>query len=239
MTEADWLSCPDPGRMLEFVRPWTSDRKRRLFAVGCCRRVWHMLDREESRVYVEVAEQFADREVGYEALKEQERLADHSAWLSGFVVISPRYPAWLLSADLAAAMGVVRDPIDSEGVASAVEKAVAWEFAAPRLADKDYSAWRAAVQAARLNERGKQRDLVRCVFGNPFRPVAVKPAWLTSPVVGLARAIYEERAFDRLPELADALRGAGCEHAEIQAHCREHPSHVRGCWVVDSILGKS
>jgi hypothetical protein len=82
------------------------------------------------------------------------------------------------------------------------------------------------------------RPYIRCVVGNPFRPVSIDPLWLTSDVLGLARGIYEERAFDRLPILADALMDAGCDNDDILTHCRSEGPHVRGCWVVDLILGK-
>ncbi|MBY0459710.1 MAG: hypothetical protein K2V38_20515 [Gemmataceae bacterium] len=81
---------------------------------------------------------------------------------------------------------------------------------------------------------------MRDIFGNPFRPVALDPAWLTSDVLALARGIYDERAFDRMPILADALQDAGCNHDDILAHCRDaNQVHVRGCWVIDLVLGKS
>ena len=82
-------------------------------------------------------------------------------------------------------------------------------------------------------------SIVRDVFRNPFRPVAVDPAWLTSDVVALAGGVYAERAFDRLPILADALQDAGCDHAGVLDHCRSEGPHVRGCWVVDLLLGKT
>ena len=47
-------------------------------------------------------------------------------------------------------------------------------------------------------ELRQQAHLLRCIFGNPFRPVALDPAWLTPNVVDLARAIYDARAFDRM-----------------------------------------
>jgi hypothetical protein len=81
--------------------------------------------------------------------------------------------------------------------------------------------------------------LIREVFGNPFRRVAADPAWLTSTVASLAEGIYAERAFDRLPILADALQDAGCENAEVLGHCSGPGPHVRGCWVIDLLLGKS
>ena len=81
-------------------------------------------------------------------------------------------------------------------------------------------------------------DVIRCLFGNPFRPVTFDPRWRTSDVVGLARAIYDDKAFERMPILADALMDAGCEEEQIIAHCRGDGPHVRGCWVVDLVLGK-
>jgi hypothetical protein len=81
-------------------------------------------------------------------------------------------------------------------------------------------------------------DLFRDTFGNPFRPVSVDRAWRTSNVVALAEAIYKDRAFDRLLILADALEDAGCGDAAILEHCRGPGPHVRGCWVVDLLLGK-
>jgi hypothetical protein len=80
-----------------------------------------------------------------------------------------------------------------------------------------------------------QRD----IFGNPFRPVAADPSWLTSTVLALARGIYADRAFDRLPILADALQDAGCDNEDVLDHCRGPGPHARGCWVVDLLLGKS
>jgi hypothetical protein len=79
---------------------------------------------------------------------------------------------------------------------------------------------------------------IRDIFGNPFRPVTFDPAWLTSTVVALAEGIYAERAFDRMPILADALQDAGCDNADVLHHCRGDGPHCRGCWVVDLVLGK-
>ncbi len=76
------------------------------------------------------------------------------------------------------------------------------------------------------------------VIGNPFRPVIFDPRWRTADVVGLARAIYEDRVFDRMPILADALMDAGCEDEQVIAHCRDAGPHARGCWVVDGVLEK-
>ncbi|HJZ56560.1 MAG TPA: hypothetical protein VKE74_16460 [Gemmataceae bacterium] len=76
------------------------------------------------------------------------------------------------------------------------------------------------------------------IFGNPFRPVAFAPAWRTGTAVTLARQMYEARDFSAMPILADALQDAGCENDDILDHCRGFGPHVRGCWVVDLVLGK-
>jgi hypothetical protein len=88
------------------------------------------------------------------------------------------------------------------------------------------------------DELTMQVPLLHDIFGNPFRPVTADPTWLTSTAVALARTIYEERAFDRLPILADALEDAGCDNAELLAHCRGEGLHVHGCWAVDLVIGK-
>jgi hypothetical protein len=87
-------------------------------------------------------------------------------------------------------------------------------------------------------ERAMQLVTLRCIFGNPFRPVVVDGSWRTTDVVALAQAIYEERAFDRMPILADALEDAGCTFQQILNHCRQSGVHVRGCFAIDLILGK-
>ena len=84
-----------------------------------------------------------------------------------------------------------------------------------------------------------QADLLRDIFGNPFRPVTFAPVWRTDTAVSLARQMYEARDFAAMPILADALQDAGCDNADILAHCRDPKQvHVRGCWVVDLVLGK-
>jgi hypothetical protein len=81
--------------------------------------------------------------------------------------------------------------------------------------------------------QGRKRlcHLVRCLFDNPFRPVVFDAKWRTETAVALATGIYEERAFDRLPILADALEEAGCDHADVLSHCRGPPycSSARTC----------
>jgi hypothetical protein len=101
----------------------------------------------------------------------------------------------------------------------------------------------AAVEAfpkkvRKATEKRCQAMLLRDIFGNPFRPVTLNPAWLTSTVVQLAEGIYQERAFGRMPILADALQDAGCDSDDILNHCQQPGEHVRGCWVVDLLTGR-
>src|SRR5262249_35375448 len=97
------------------------------------------------------------------------------------------------------------------------------------------AAFRAGCQAAGREVAGYRRGVFR---GEPVGLPAFEAAWRTADVVRLARAIYAERAFDRLPILADALQDAGCEDGQLLGHCRGPGPHVRGCWVLDMVLGK-
>ena len=99
----------------------------------------------------------------------------------------------------------------------------------------------AIQQVATSGQRAEQQFqsmLLRDIFGNPFRPATLDPAWLTSTVVALAEGIYQERAFDRMPILADAIQDAGCDNADILSHCRSESTPVRGCWVIDLRTGR-
>jgi hypothetical protein len=81
--------------------------------------------------------------------------------------------------------------------------------------------------------------LLRDIFGNPFRPVTFSPEWRTDTAMSLARTMYDAREFSAMPILADALQDAGCDNEDILSHCRDGTlKHVRGCWVVDHVLGK-
>jgi hypothetical protein len=87
-------------------------------------------------------------------------------------------------------------------------------------------------------ERWEQARILRDIIGNPFHSEHIAPTIISETVARLAQSIYDDRAFDRLPILADALEEAGCADAEILGHCRGPGPHVRGCWVVDLLLGK-
>ena len=86
------------------------------------------------------------------------------------------------------------------------------------------------------SEPALQAEIVRDVFGNPFCPAMLDRTWATTEVTALARTIYEEQAFARMPELAEALSQAGCHSNDILRHCRDPGPHVRGCWLLDLLL---
>jgi hypothetical protein len=120
---------------------------------------------------------------------------------------------------------------DLTGVSNlAADAAAHWA----RRSDRDpLQQWR--VQA----EWAAQLILLRDIFGNPFHPVTFSPSWRTDTAVSLARTMYESRDFSAMPILADALQDAGCDNPDILDHCRDTAlTHVRGCWVVDLVLGK-
>jgi hypothetical protein len=214
MTEAEWLACTDPKLMLEFLNGKGSDRKLRLFACACCRRVWHLLTDTRNRTAVEMAEVFADGGMTDEMLVTFHKEA---------------YPIYenLRGDEMSAARGAAFS---------------AWCFVEESLP----SAFFATNNCLReLSEISGQTfvwlALLQDVFRNPFRPVTINPEWLTwndGTVRRIAQSIYEEKAYDRMPILADALTDAGCDNADILNHCRSDRPHVRGCWVVDLALGK-
>ncbi len=88
-------------------------------------------------------------------------------------------------------------------------------------------------------ESAVQAELLRDIFASPFRPAAFDRVWGTDTVLAMARQMYDSREFSAMPILADALQDAGCDNGDILGHCRDTTvSHVRGCWVVDLVLGK-
>jgi hypothetical protein len=105
-----------------------------------------------------------------------------------------------------------------------------WSAEDAQMVPKNKTWWRI--------ESVEQTVVLHDIFGNPFLPVTTDPSWLTSTVTNLAQAIYQERAFERMPILADALEDAGCTNQDVLNHCRGDGEHVRGCWVVDLLLGK-
>jgi len=230
MTEAAWLACTDPRPMLELVRGKASDRKLRLFGVACCRRIWQLLSDARCRQAVEVAERYADAQASQEELETASDAAcavwdaDMKQSSTGREKTDEPDDSFRHTASLAAYNATV--PVGWWGAAPA--------FVAP------YETAREVVPDSQV-EGAAQCELIRDIFGNPFRLVFVLASWLAwnnGTIFKLAQAIYDERAFDRLPILADALEDAGCDDAEILDHCRGPGPHVHGCWVLDLLLGK-
>jgi hypothetical protein len=241
LTEEAWLACPAPDSLLyRALRLGASERKLRLVGCACCRLVWHNLIHPQSKAAVEAAERFADGACSVEELSEAGEEAVAVAWPG----TQPRrgdrdrraeYVEHVSAAAAAAVTGVEAE--DGwpfwEHLGDVLERAVEAADSQP------FGLSRAAMEAALC-------DSIRDVLGNPFRPVTVARAWLTPNVTSIAQAAYDERLppsgdLDpaRLAVLADALEEAGCADQFILAHCRGPGPHVRGCWVVDLVLGKS
>jgi hypothetical protein len=220
MTEAEWLAVTDPTPMLDLLRGKTSERKLRLFAVACCRRIWHLLSDERSRKAVEMAEWFADGRIDRGRLvraRDEAREAKQQ-----FVTPTLQVVAWRAAT---AAQDATRDTGRSAG----------WNC----MAETSRAVNPQDTNHCDPGELRQQAHILRCIFGNPLRPAILEATWLNAGTgVKMAESIYEEGAFDHLPILADALEEAGCDNADILKHCRSDGPHVRGCWVVDMLLGK-
>jgi hypothetical protein len=108
-----------------------------------------------------------------------------------------------------------------------------------------WAAWNAAAEdivppcEGYLNFDRKYADVAQEVVGASLEPVPFSPDWRTDTAIALARQMYEARDWSAMPILADALQDAGCDNDDILNHCRDTAhTHVRGCWVVDLVLGK-
>jgi hypothetical protein len=224
MTEAEWLACTNlPEMMYElYERNRYSLRQERLFSCACCRRIWHLLTDERSRVAVQVAEHYIDGLASWDELETAWRA---SQGFGGFAAGA---------ADCASSPERV---LGSNAIDVASYASNAAFYADPRA-----SKAKADRDRAMLAEQAAQADLLRDIAGNPFRATpTADPAWLTwrdGTVRRLAETIYNERRFADLPVLADALEEAGCTDAEILDHCRGGGEHVLGCWMVDLVLAK-
>jgi hypothetical protein len=211
--------------MLRFLQEQqTSERKLRLLACACCRQIWHLLP-PRSRQAVVVAERHADgqandNELGLARVQAvnaggavpQAAVAAH--WATN---IKPAGPIWHVFTAAAGAL-------------------------ARQAAQVEHGKQAAAYEAMQSITRSAQAKLIREVIGNPFRPVIIDPRWRrwwSGIVVQLAEGIYEDRTFDTMPVLGDALEEAGCTDEEILKHCRHDDGHARGCWVLDALLGKT
>ena len=257
MNEAGWLAAKEPIALLEFLRgspvsedsvTWPNsrwqtgepcpgpDRRFRLFACACCRRVWDLIPEACNRDAVAAVEGFVDGRVGGPELEAALVASSAVEWAADGAGRRAEPGYWAVKYlgrgfyKMTAAASALVVAVQA---ASAVHPEYGGEAGMFLVPFRRPAPAPAAVDA----ELAAQAALVRCIFGNPFRPVAPDPRWRTADVLGLARGIYEDRAFDRLPLLADALLDAGCESDEVLGHCRGGGPHARGCWVVDLALG--
>ena len=227
MTEARWLACRDPEAMLDVARFGGSDRKLRLFALACVRVITDQLSRDESKAAVDAIERYAE---GKATRADLQRAWNGALAALHDIIEDASEQRWYYVSEYAAdAVALASNPELAENITGVAARCVHTLITAGDLSE----------EIVRDNEIARQTNLIRDIFGNPFRPVVFDPNWRTSTVVALARGIYDERAFDRLPILADALQDAGCVSDDILTHCRGPGPHVRGCWVVDLVLGKS
>jgi hypothetical protein len=257
MTKAEWLRCVDPEAMLNFLRSKGSERKLRLFACACCRRIWSSLKQKRSRNAVEICESYADNRTTSEKM--------HSAYLKAEDAFAR--VQWAAESDIetSPAKAAIR-----LGCGSNFSPYWAADWAAATVGvkarEKDYKLRQRASSgngqvepweqynptylAARTAEELVQVLLLHDIFGNPFRPSPPLPptvlTWNDSTVRRIAEGIYDERRIPegtldsaRLAILSDALLEAGCDNEELIAHCRSPGPHVRGCWAIDQILEKT
>jgi hypothetical protein len=225
MTEKQWRTeSRHPQEMADrlgdfgFPRTKNGRRKLRLFACACCRVAWDVFPDDRLRAAVETAERFAGGLATKDELSAAHAAIHELAYDSG--------PFGRARAAVRVAIDMAIAATDTQAYSSAFSMTAQSVPLAGALTEAKAEAY--------------QCGLIRCIFGNPFRPPpAFNKAWRTSAVVALARGVYDGRAFDRLPILADALQDAGCDDADVLGHCRGPGPHARGCWVVDAVLGTS
>jgi hypothetical protein len=213
MTEAEWLSAPYDEDVLQFLRRGrkTTPRKIRLFCCGLARREIEWLRHPWGQELLALAERFAD---GRTTKAEMGRV--HRYVLRRIM------------------RGALPETTEEERRINNTTKLALWA-ACPNV-------WQAASAFVMVPEcRAGEDEFLRDVVGNPFRPAVVNAAWLAwndRAIQKIAQHSYNDYAFDNLPVLADALEEAGCTDADILGHLRGPGPHVRGCWVVDALLGK-
>jgi hypothetical protein len=239
MTEAEWNGCTDPTPMLEWLGNGSvaTDRKFRLLAFACCFRIWHLLPDEGKQVAL-AAESYAE---GRAARHERD------AAVAAFRRMHGRYS---ISSPLLRAAYHTKEVSFDAWTVGLVAVDAAWAAdgfsSAPGYALHDEFA-RSPTLAA---ERAAQASLIREIFGPlPFRGIGIDPDWLAwtgGTVRQLAESAYEKRSVPgepldggRFGVVADALEDAGCNDPELLEHLRGAGAHVRGCWVIDLLLGKS
>lgn len=228
MTASEWWECNDPHPMLELVGTRLTERKRRLLIVGQCRYVWDLLA-ECGRASVEVAERFADGLATPQALEHARWDADNNSVYEDMQHQQAQADRCLPRSSEAEDQEFLRYIEYRSDRLCAAMRAHATTFPEPTMSEL-------------VGDFQTSVLLLRDLLGNPFQHSSLDPAWLAwdgGVIPKLAQGIYDERRFEDLPVLADALEEAGCTDPDILNHCRSPETHVRGCWVVDLILGKT
>ncbi len=238
ITEDEWLTAKTVIDLDLYRSAKHQHRKWRLFGTACCRRAMNLFPDPRLDAVADAAEQFADSTLTWDDVKRVRQILTAVRKELG-----EKFGPDEARIDIVRALddATQKKPLDALGACRHAEYAFA---AAVRIHlsgdDRHTPETRARWQATLKAEDQEQVRLAHDIFGNPFRPVAVAPEWRTSDSVGLAQAIYAGRTFHDLPVLADALEEAGCDAAELLAHCRDTTlTHVRGCWAVDLVLGKA
>jgi hypothetical protein len=240
MTEAAWLTAKESWMLLTFLEGYfeegtinalkmkPSDRKWRMFACATVRSIANGIDNDLCRKCLEIAEQFADGLVDVGILQQFQHAAEEQTWPDQWQGIPAPYTANFI----AGRAGITQKGRDCYAMARWVSGMV-WQVI---MATEEVH-WE-NFETLRAKREEYECELIRCIFGNPFHPITLDSAWLTPKVKLLAKANYDDRAFERMPELADALEQGGCTNQDILNHCRGLGPHVKGCWALDLLLGK-
>jgi hypothetical protein len=234
MTEEEWEACGSVGQALQavnrLIKSANAGRRRKFRLLGCysLRRLQPLALNDLFGRALDIAELVFDGETPLADLRAAVGRAQegYAEWRSDL-----EDPGALLAQDLDSLLADHPYAAASRGIASATLQHPA------RI--RAFNRGEVLGSQGEIESSAELAQLVRELFGNPFRPVAFDPEWRTSNVVSLAKSMYEARDFSAMPILSDALQDAGCEQADILDHCRGPGPHVRGCWVVDLVLGKA
>jgi hypothetical protein len=238
MTEQEWLQCHDLRKMLNNLRgkAVATKRKLQLFGCACCGSIWSHIPEGLPRSAVECSERLAD---GLPTEREEEMGKElyalwHSEYMSSSRKQTPQYQG-LWAAFLCKENGLTEIMDEVLGPPFVIARIIAHQKAGQDYGNDE------SINHEVNRETGQHvasilRDIIPKLLAR--RSPRIDSKQLTRTVVALAQSIYDERAFDRLPILGDALEEAGCQNAEILTHCREPGPHFRGCWALDLLLGK-
>jgi hypothetical protein len=234
MTEAEWLSLDNAGVILSYApRDGAGiDRRLRLYRCALLRWAVPVLPGEGVEQFVAAAEDLADGLAPPDTVRAAEHRADA---LVARIGRDLTYPNWVDAHVVALTFRDLLRPDPAgrpdEGLTDRLLNAAI------------HTEVGVTVHTGRLNTSAEfpraAVAYVRCVFGNrPPPALAAVSEWATSTVTTLARQMYDTRDFDPMPILADALQDSGCDDVVVLDHCRAAGPHVRGCWVIDLLLGK-